>query len=260
MANLSWEQWILGFSLTLPRLMAAFVLLPFFNTQVIPGMLRNGVAVGLGLAMVPYVALEASAAHLSGITTALLVGKEVIVGMLIGYPMAAAFWGMEAIGFYIDNQRGSAMASSADPLTGQDATPLGILYTQAFTAYFMASGAFMLLLGLLYQTYRIWPVTTFMPAFGAGGPTFYLGVLDHMTGLVVLLSAPIIVAMFLAEFALALVSRFAPQLNVFFLAMPIKSAFAVFMLIFYGPILFGNLLSFDGGVQGIWRAVQAVLP
>jgi len=75
----------------------------------------------------------------------------------------------------------------------------------------------------------------------------------------VVLSAPLIVAMFLAEFALALVSRFAPQLQVFFLAMPIKSALAVLLLIFYGPILFGDIMTYDGGLEAVWSAVREVL-
>jgi type III secretion protein T len=69
----------------------------------------------------------------------------------------------------------------------------------------------------------------------------------------------LIVAMFLAEFALALVSRFAPQLQVFFLAMPIKSGLSILLLIYYGPVLFSDLMSYDGGLDAIWRAVREVL-
>ena len=56
------------------------------------------------------------------------------------------------------------------------------------------------------------------------------------TGL--LLAAPVLVAMFLSEVGLALVSRFAPQLQVFFLAMPIKSGVAVFVLMVYISTIF----------------------
>jgi type III secretion protein T len=257
--SLGYEQWILGFSLTMPRFMAAFTLLPFFSTQVIPGMLRTGVGVSLCLLLVPFVADQTAGMHLSGTGLFAIVIKEVILGLLIGYPLAVLFWSIEAIGFYVDNQRGSAMASSADPLTGSDTTPLGILFTQAFTVYFMSSGAFLLMLGVFYQTYTIWPVADFVPSFGAAGPIFYLDIFDRMMRMVVVLSAPLIVTMFLAEFALALVSRFAPQLQVFFLAMPIKSALAVFLLIFYGPILFGDLMTYDGGLDAIWRSVRDVL-
>jgi type III secretion protein T len=257
--SLSYEQWILGFSLSMPRFLAAFSLLPFFSTQVVPGMLRQGVAASLCLILVPYTADQTAALHLSGVALVTIIIKEVIVGLLIGYPLAAVFWAVEGIGFYVDNQRGSAMASSADPLTGSESTPLGILFTQAFTVYFMSSGAFLLLLGAFYKTYQIWPVAEFVPSFGGAGPVFYLDIFDRLLRMIVVLSAPLIVTMFLAEFALALVSRFAPQLQVFFLAMPIKSALSVLMLIFYGPILFGDLMTYDGGLDAIWGAVREVL-
>ncbi|MNL71828.1 flagellar biosynthesis protein FliR [compost metagenome] len=54
-----------------------------------------------------------------------------------------------------------------------------------------------------------------------------------------LYAAPAVIAMFLAEVGLALVSRFAPQLQVFFLAMPIKSALALLVLVLYTKVLFG---------------------
>ena len=123
----------------------------------------------------------------------------------------------------------------------------------------MSSGAFLLLLGAFYKTYQIWPVAEFVPSFGGAGPVFYLDIFDRLLRMIVVLSAPLIVTMFLAEFALALVSRFAPQLQVFFLAMPIKSALSVLMLIFYGPILFGDLMTYDGGLDAIWGAVREVL-
>jgi type III secretion protein T len=62
--------------------------------------------------------------------------------------------------------------------------------------------------------------------------------LNKIVLIAVLLSSPAIVAMFLAEMGLALVSRFVPQLQVFFLAMPIKSALAVLVLMLYMSTLF----------------------
>ena len=51
-----------------------------------------------------------------------------------------------------------------------------------------------------------------------------------------LIAAPLVLVMFIVEFALAMVSRFAPQIQVFILAMPIKSAVAIFMMVFFFPI------------------------
>ncbi|NMR95533.1 EscT/YscT/HrcT family type III secretion system export apparatus protein, partial [Vibrio parahaemolyticus] len=64
---------------------------------------------------------------------------------------------------------------------------------------------------------------------------------------------PLGLAMFLAEFRLALISRFAPQLNVFFLAMPIKSAIASVLLIVYLGIMMDH---FEVQFYGITRFAE----
>lgn len=250
----------MGTALVVPRFIAAFSLLPFFSAQVVPGMLRNAIALSLCLPLVPLIVQHLDAAPLAGWGVLALVGKEVILGLLLGYPFAIMFWATESIGSYIDNQRGSAMASSVDPLTGSDSTPLGSMLLQAFATYFVSSGALLILIGLLYKSYVIWPVTTFVPTFGVAGSAFYLSLLDSLMMLVVAISGPVIAAMFLAEFGLALVSRFAPQMNVFFLAMPVKSGLAVLVLIFYLPLLFKTLLSESGGLTGMFRRIESIIP
>ena len=52
-----------------------------------------------------------------------------------------------------------------------------------------------------------------------------------------MVGGPVVIAMFLSELGLGFISRFAPQLNVFFLSMPVKSAVALLMLILFWGIL-----------------------
>lgn len=66
---------------------------------------------------------------------------------------------------------------------------------------------------------------------------FFYSQFSQLLSLCVLLAAPLLIAMFLAEFGLALISRFAPSLNVFILAMPIKSIIASFLLVIYLNVL-----------------------
>ena len=58
---------------------------------------------------------------------------------------------------------------------------------------------------------------------------------------IVLFASPLIIAMFLAEFGLGLMNRFASQLNVFSLAMAVKSAVASVLIILYLSVLTGLL-------------------
>ena len=70
-------------------------------------------------------------------------------------------------------------------------------------------------------------------SFASDAPIQVLGALDGMLKTTVVISAPVIIIMFLATLGLGLVNRTAPQLNVFFLSMPIKSALGIAMLVIY---------------------------
>jgi type III secretion protein T len=125
-----------------------------------------------------------------------------------------------------------------NPLTGNDSSPLGILFNQAFIVFFFLSGGFVLMLELLYDSFALWNVLTWMPQLRPETMELMLDQLNKIVRLALLLGSPAIVAMFLSEVGLALVSRFVPQLQVFFLAMPIKSAIAMLVLMLYMATLF----------------------
>ncbi len=73
---------------------------------------------------------------------AMLIAKEVLLGLLIGFVAAIPFWAIEASGFLIDNQRGAAMGSLFNPSLGSQTSPTGLLLTQTLITLFFASSAF----------------------------------------------------------------------------------------------------------------------
>jgi type III secretion protein T len=168
----------------------------------------------------------------------MLVAKEVFVGFVMGALLAIPFLAFEALGFLIDNQRGASISATLNPLTGNDSSPLGLLFNQAFIVFFLISGAFLILLDLLYGSFQLWPVFEWTPTLRPGSMPFFIEQLMQVVNLGLLLAAPAIVAMLLAEIGLALISLAVPQLQVFFLAMPIKSALVLLLLLFYLGTLF----------------------
>lgn len=233
---------LLIFVVILPRLITALILLPAFSSSLISGMLRNGLAASLALIVFPLVAAQAPA---EGITVAIGLGlfvKEAVLGLMLSFGVAVLFWAIESTGYFIDNTRGTSMASSLDPLTGSQTSPLGNLFTQSLSALFFVGGGFVAFLGVLYQSYVIWPVFSFFPSLSAETATYFIGLFDKVILLAVLCGGPVVIAMLMAVFALALIARFAPQLNVFFLSMPIESGIAMLILVLY----FGTLMRFFG--------------
>ena len=248
------RTYILALSLTQPRILAMFIAIPLFNAQLVPGLVRFAIAGTLGLMAMPMVLDQL--AVLDTTTPAfwmLVIAKEVFVGFVMGLIVALPFWIFEAVGFLIDNQRGASISATLNPLTGNDSSPMGILLNQAFIVFFLVSGGFMLMLSMLYDSFGIWSVTEWFPTMRAQSIPVFLDLLNHLVRMAMLLASPAIVAMFLAELGLALVSRFAPQLQVFFVAMPIKSGLAVLILILYAATLF------DYGAD-LMDSVKSTLP
>lgn len=224
---------IIALLLTLPRLYAFLSTSQLLNSTAVPGMARVAAILSLAVIAVPINMAHVDAFDRSIASFAIYFVKEYAIGFVLGYVVGWIFWAVESAGALIDNQRGAAIAASIDPLQGHETSPLGILFSQAFLTYIFASGAVLPIIGLLYQSYLLWPATLGMPIVTDQFPALVLNVADTAMRIVIVIAAPIVAIMFIAELALAMVSRFAPQVQVFILAMPIKSALAIFILIFY---------------------------
>ncbi|ENJ1737070.1 SctT family type III secretion system export apparatus subunit VscT [Vibrio parahaemolyticus] len=255
------HQALFLYSLTLPRLMACFIFLPILSKQMLGGaMIRNGVLCSLALFIFPVVNEQALPAETDGLWLIVILGKEVLLGMLIGFVAAIPFWAIEATGFLVDNQRGAAMASMFNPTLGSQSTPTAVLLTQTLITLFFSGGGFVAFIYALFKSYTTWPILGFFPMVTGAWVSFFYAQFQQLMWLGVLMSAPLVLAMFLAEFGLALISRFAPQLNVFFLAMPIKSAIASVLLIVYLGLmmdhfeaLFYGITRFGDQLNTIWK-------
>jgi type III secretion protein T len=248
-------KWLTCYACLLPRLLVMFSVMPMFSRQALPGLLRTGIAGGLGVFLVPTMIDQMQVFERGAIETLLATVKEAVLGLALGFFMAVPLWALEAMGAFVDSQRGASIASTISPLTGHDSSPLGELFTQAAVVFLFASGGFHALLSATYGSFLLWPVFDWWPRFSAETPQLLLAQLDRLTHFAMLMGAPVVIAMFMAEMGLAVVSRFAPQLQVFFLAMPVKSGIAMFVFAVYGTTLFDYsrdaLLDMDAALQSI---------
>jgi len=238
-------------AMTQPRILAMCVMLPLFNRQVLPGLLRYGISASIGLILVPMLAPGYATLDLQVLDLILIIIKEVFIGLSMGLLIAIPFWIFEAVGFIVDNQRGASMGAILNPATGNDSSPLGILFNQAFIVFFLVSGGFSLTLTVLYDSFQLWDLWSWTPTLRPESAPLILDQFSRLMRMTLLWAAPVVIAMFLAELGLALASRFAPQLQVFFLAMPIKSALALLVLVLYMNTLFEYARETNDGLQSI---------
>ena len=172
----------------------------------------------------------------------LVVVKEAVVGFIIGFIASIPFWVAENVGNFIDNQRGATMGEVYSPLSGAQVSTTGIFFTQIVSTIFFVGGAVLVFLAAIYGSFGIVPMFGDWPGLRGDSAAFALDTLDGMMRTTVVISAPVIILMFLATIGLGLVNRTAPQLNVFFLSMPVKSALGIAMLIIYLPFILDMLM------------------
>lgn len=230
------REWA-GFLLSMPRFVAMSALLPFFRAPQVPGAIRNCFMAMIALLLAPAIANDLSAnppeAIPAGMLLLALLIKESLIGLLMGFFLSLTFSIAESAGDFIDNQRGASIASLFNPAAGTQASPLGLFLSQAFIAWFILAGGLLLLFEFFFASFRAYPATHALPVFGPHALAAMLDMFAAFIKLALLVAAPIVFSMLIAELGLGLVSRFAPQLNVFFISMPLKSLVAIFLLLVY---------------------------
>lgn len=245
---LNLDSWLQAFFLAVPRLIGITAFLPIFAAPTMPAMLRYSLI--LVLALVPLPLLQNQLVSLTAQTGApapfvLLLLKETMIGLLLGFLLSLPFRVPAMIGDFLDNQRGAGIAQLFNPGAGGQTGPLGVLFAQTHMTWFAVSGGLLLLYDFTYRSYAVLPLTQALPNFGALGLAPFMalvgGLLGSLVKLALLLAAPAMIVMLILELALGLMGRFAPQLNTFFLAMPLKSLAVASFLLVYFAIMMGAL-------------------
>ncbi len=257
-------QHLLAASVGMPRLFILCMIAPFFGSAVVSGQLRTALVAAIYLLLHPLVQsqmpAELPATGYEVALMGLLVGKEIILGFFLGWLAGIPFWAAQSGGFFIDNQRGASMAEGSDALSGEQTSPTGILFLQGIIYLFFVSGSFLAFLGLVYSTYLIWPVMDFFPHINWPTAMLFAGQAGWLMLYMLLLAGPVIVACLLIDVSLGLVNRFASQLNVYILAMPIKSGVASFILLVYFGMLGSNAPVLYQHIQATLLRLQGLMP
>ena len=200
---------LVGFFYALVRTGAWIAIAPPFSSSAIP--VRAKVAVSASMSLVLAPSFEGGPDVLD--TAPFLAGLvyQAVVGLVLGFGVLLLFSAVQAAGQMIDLSAAFSSATMYDPFSNAASSPIGRLYQMmAITILFVIDGHLMLVRGLLASfeaaplgglqldsvaAFLVRDVTTFFVA-------------------AVQIAFPMLAALFLAEVALGLLSRAAPQLNI----------------------------------------------
>ncbi|MDX8365079.1 flagellar biosynthetic protein FliR [Cytobacillus sp. IB215665] len=217
------------FLLILVRVTAFFVTIPIFSYRNIPSTHKIGLAVFLAWMMlftIDPVVITIDEMFI------LLIMKEVLIGLLIGFTAQILFAAIQIAGGFIDFQMGFAIANVIDPQTGIQSPLIG-QYLHTFALLFLLSvDAHHLLLDGIFYSYEFIPIDQPWIPFGdTGFSNFLIKTLSMMFIIAFQMALPIVGSLFLVDVALGIMARTMPQLNIFVVGIPIKIIVSLVMLI-----------------------------
>jgi type III secretion protein T len=231
------HDYIVATSFAVARVTGVIIIMPAFTRLGTTGILRGAVALALALPVVPTLVQALAGQRLTVATIAVLLLKEVTVGVIIGLVLGVPFWAAEAAGDVLDLQRGSTSGSLMDPSAMTTESITGTLFGLAMVALYYGTGGLQLTLRTIYDSYGLWPAGRFLPTLSAAASQLFIGLLDNVITTGLMLGAPLVVCLLLSDLLLALVARAAPHLNVFALTLSVKNLVFALLLTLYCTFL-----------------------
>jgi flagellar biosynthetic protein FliR len=238
--------------LTAARTGGMVLIAPVFSARMIPMMLRTAIVVVLAVLMFPVA--RAASPGLVAITPASVIG-ETFVGFIIGLGAALLIGAAESAGELLGAQIGLSGAALLDPTSLQQSTALGQFMQLFALTLLLATNGHLVMLDALAATLRSFPVGNPISLTPGLHEAASLGTTLFALGL--RFAAPVIAVVLIANVALAVLSRAAPQLNILQLAFPVQILVGLAVLLASLPFIASWFLGWEATYDGMLTRVFA---
>jgi flagellar biosynthetic protein FliR len=209
------------FTLILTRVSGLVMTAPVYGTPDIPVQVRALFAFALALLVTPSQWLVSVQYPGTMVNYLVVIGSELLIGLVLGLGIALLFAGIDAAGQMIGQSSGLLMAEIFDPTQGDNVSLLSRLLYFVAVAVFVCIGGHRMVMGALLDTFQA------IPPGSAAVPGSLKDTFTHMAAQSLLLgiraAAPVMLALLLANLVLGLIARTLPQLNVLVLGFGINS-------------------------------------
>ena len=228
------------------RILPIIALAPFFGAKVLPHPVKVTFALCLYVIFLPQ--LLTTTTHPLEFDWMLMIYffKELFVGFAIGFMISMPFTIVQNAGIMIDHQRGGASLMVNDPTIQNQSSPLGTMFNFVLIYIFFSINGPFYLIEALVTSYEIIPPDAFSgPSFFTKESGFWqmqISLLNKVMIISIQLATPALLAILMTDVFLGIANRLAPQVQITFLGMPLKSLLAL-GVVFFGWKLFEEELA-----------------
>ncbi len=228
------NAWIVAFVFPLTRVLALLATAPVFNNAALFPMARLILGLAITFALVPVLPPTQAIAAGSWLGLAALV-QQVLIGVVMGFTLRIAFTAIDLAGELVGLQMGLSFATFYDPQNTAQTPVVSEFVGLLALLIYLASNGHLMSLAALAESFTLLPITA--TPFAAKGFSAVLAWSATLFSMGLLLSLPLVAALLIANLALGVLSRIAPQLNLFAVGFPVTLASGIIVLMFSLPYL-----------------------
>lgn len=212
---------ILTYLLVFSRVGAMVMLLPGIGQAGVPPLVRLVLALGISAALAPTVqGAYPAVAPQSAIALAVLIAQETTCGILVGAMARIIMSSLQVAGYLIATQTGLAYAQTLDPTQSEQGAVLGNFMNLLGVTLIFITNLHHLAIGAIAGSYRLLPPGGTLPTADMLQLTVQLTSSSFALGFQ--LAAPFLVFGFALYAGLGVLAKLMPQLQVFFVAVPLN--------------------------------------
>jgi flagellar biosynthetic protein FliR len=220
------------------RIGAMLMAMPIFGSQTIPVRLRVSLALLLTVLLTPALPEPPQVDVLSGIGL-LITLQQVVIGVAMGFVLHMVFSALAQAGEKIAMSMGLGFAFMIDPQNGVNVPVVSQHYVILATLAFLAMDGHLVAIDILAQSFALLPVGV----EGMSREALWQLVLwgAHMYAGAVLIALPAVASIMIVNVALGVITRAAPQLNIFAVGLPMTIMLGFVLMIMTLPSLLPQL-------------------
>ncbi|HZP85422.1 MAG TPA: flagellar biosynthetic protein FliR [Burkholderiales bacterium] len=250
-----WYAWINAFAFPFLRILGLIVAEPILGNRAVPISAKVGLAIFVTMLLTPTLPAMPGVQPASAVGVVIAV-QQLLIGLAMGFAIRIVLTAAEMAGHLSGLQMGLGFAVFFDPQTSAQTAVVGQFFGLFAILVFLSLNGHFLVLSALAESFRALPVAQeLVRSLGWRNLVAFAGVIFSV-GL--LIALPIVATLLIANIAVGIMSRAAPQLNIFAVGFPITLAAGLLALYLAAPSTGAALTRlFEQGLIAIPRLLES---
>jgi len=237
------------------RIAGLLMTAPVIGTRTVPVRIRIMLAIAITVVIFPVIPKVPNIDPISAEGIFISV-QQVITGMSMGLSMRVVFIALEIAGQAIGQLMGLMMASMVDPTNGNQVPIIGQFYLLLATLLFISVDGHLMMIRVLAESFNSLPIGI------AGISTSTAWEFVTWTGTIlktgVVIALPAMVSLLIVNLSFGVMTRSAPQLNIFAVGFPIMIILGILIIFFNLSSFVPHMMEmFDDGIFMMQKLVSS---